>query len=52
MSDRHKYTPIRLRRPEADRLRLLSYAEQVARPVTAVLAEYLDRRGVPEKEAP
>ena len=41
MADRHKYTPIRFRPPEADRLWLLEYADTTGIPVNAVLAEAL-----------
>ena len=41
MTDRHKHTPIRFRPPEADRARLLKYADDTGQPVNAVLTAAL-----------
>jgi hypothetical protein len=41
MPSQHKHQPIPFRPPEGDRLWLAAYAEQVGRPVNAILTEAL-----------
>jgi hypothetical protein len=41
MPGKHKYPPIGLRLPEADRLWLLAYAKRTGQPVNRILAQWV-----------
>jgi hypothetical protein len=52
MTGKHKYTPLRFRPPEAERVWLLAYAEKTGRPVNAILAEALAEYRISRDTAP